>query len=57
MELRFPNYEYWGGGLNIKCGKILNYVVVGKLIWVLITHKEVLWVKWVDGIYLKMMNI
>ncbi|XP_059274715.1 uncharacterized protein LOC132029486 [Lycium ferocissimum] len=41
------------GGLNIRSCRKWNLALVGKLIWMLITNKEVLWVRWVHGIYMK----
>ncbi|XP_070026638.1 uncharacterized protein [Nicotiana sylvestris] len=41
------------GGLNIKGCKPWNVASVGKLLWQLVTNKEVLWVRWVHGVYMK----
>ncbi|XP_016470273.1 uncharacterized protein LOC107792565 [Nicotiana tabacum] len=41
------------GGLNIKGCRNWNIAVVGKLLWQLAIKKDVLWVKWVHGIYMK----
>lgn len=41
------------GGLNIKGCKLWNVAAVGKLLWQLVTNKEVLWVRWVHDIYMK----
>ncbi|XP_019264213.1 PREDICTED: uncharacterized protein LOC109241849 [Nicotiana attenuata] len=41
------------GELNIKGCKSWNIASVGKLLWQLVTNKEVLWVRWVHGVYMK----
>lgn len=41
------------GGLNIKGSKLWNVTSVGKLLWQLIVKKDVLWFKWVHGVYMK----
>ncbi|OIS96144.1 putative ribonuclease h protein [Nicotiana attenuata] len=41
------------GGQNIKNYKLWNIASVGKLIWLLINKKEVLWVKWIHDIYMR----
>ncbi|XP_059301838.1 uncharacterized protein LOC132053750 [Lycium ferocissimum] len=41
------------GGLNIKSSKKWNLAFVGKVIWLLVNNKELLWVKWIYGIYMK----
>ncbi|PHT87384.1 putative polygalacturonase [Capsicum annuum] len=41
------------GGLNIRSYKNWNLATVGKLIWMLVTNKECLWVRWIHGIYMK----
>lgn len=40
------------GGLNIKNCKLWNIASIGKLVWLLIKKKGLLWVKWVHGIYM-----
>ncbi|XP_060216398.1 uncharacterized protein LOC132643887 [Lycium barbarum] len=40
-------------GLNVKSSKKWNLTSVGKLIFLLITNKEKLWVKWIHGIYMQ----
>lgn len=46
------------GGLNIKGCKNWNIASVGKLLWQLVTNKEVLRVRWVHSVYMKScMNI
>ncbi|XP_060216727.1 uncharacterized protein LOC132644165 [Lycium barbarum] len=40
------------GGLNIKGCKIWNMAAVGKLIWHIMEKKDILWVKWVQGVYM-----
>ncbi|KAL3361727.1 hypothetical protein AABB24_014546, partial [Solanum stoloniferum] len=41
------------GGLSIKSSKQWNTASVGKLIWQLSRKKDILWLKWVHGIYMK----
>ncbi|KAL3335812.1 hypothetical protein AABB24_031839 [Solanum stoloniferum] len=41
------------GGLNIRSCKSWNIASVGKLLWQLATKQDLLWVKWVHGIYIK----
>lgn len=41
------------GGLNIKGCCNWNIASVGKLLWQLARKKDILWVKWVNGIYMK----
>ncbi|XP_059302055.1 uncharacterized protein LOC132053985 [Lycium ferocissimum] len=41
------------GGLNIKRCNNWNIASVGKLLWQLAGKKDILWVKWVNGIYMK----
>ncbi|XP_060217033.1 uncharacterized protein LOC132644456 [Lycium barbarum] len=41
------------GGLNIRSCRKWNMASVGKLVWLLVTDNEALWVKWVHGIYMK----
>lgn len=38
------------GGLNIKGCKLWNIAMVGKLIWLIMEKKNILWVKWVNEI-------
>ncbi|XP_059315810.1 uncharacterized protein LOC132066523 [Lycium ferocissimum] len=40
------------GGLNIKCCKVWNMASMGKLIWWLMERPNILWVKWIHGIYM-----
>ncbi|XP_060212170.1 uncharacterized protein LOC132639766 [Lycium barbarum] len=40
------------GGLNIKGCKIWNMAAVGKLIWHIMEKKDIMWVKWVQGVYM-----
>lgn len=40
-------------GLNVKGIINWNIASVGKLLWQLIKYKEALWVKWVNGVYMK----
>lgn len=41
------------GGLNIKSCRKWNIAYVGKLPWQVAVKKDVLWVKWVNDVYLK----
>lgn len=41
------------GGLNIKSNRCCNVASVGKLLWQLTLKKDVLWVKWVNGFYMR----
>ncbi|XP_060210228.1 uncharacterized protein LOC132637097 [Lycium barbarum] len=41
------------GGINIKGCSKWNIASVGKLLWQVASKKDILWVKWVNGIYLK----
>lgn len=40
------------GGLNVKGFKASNIASVGKLIWLIMKKKDILWVKWVSGVYM-----
>lgn len=40
------------GGLNIKRCTYWNIASVGKLIWMLMEKDDILWVKWVNGVYM-----
>ncbi|XP_062089596.1 uncharacterized protein LOC133796130 [Humulus lupulus] len=41
------------GGLGFKEGSIWNKVLLAKYLWALSSKQDVLWVKWIDGVYLK----
>ncbi|KAH0721233.1 hypothetical protein KY290_006150 [Solanum tuberosum] len=41
------------GGLNIKGSKLWNMASVGRLLWQLAVKEDVLWIKWVFGVYMK----
>ncbi|XP_062088962.1 uncharacterized protein LOC133795529 [Humulus lupulus] len=41
------------GGLGFKEGSVWKKIILAKFIWALSTKQDVLWVKWIDGIYLK----
>ncbi|XP_062080864.1 uncharacterized protein LOC133785659 [Humulus lupulus] len=41
------------GGLGFKEGSNWNKVLLAKFIWALSSKQDVLWVKWIDAIYLK----
>ncbi|XP_062089139.1 uncharacterized protein LOC133795698 [Humulus lupulus] len=41
------------GGLGFMEGSVWNKILMAKFIWALSTKQDVLWVKWIDGIYLK----
>ncbi|KAG5570595.1 hypothetical protein H5410_060361 [Solanum commersonii] len=40
------------GGLNIKGCKLWNMIALGKLIWQLMEKSDILWVKWVNELYM-----
>ncbi|XP_062080858.1 uncharacterized protein LOC133785653 [Humulus lupulus] len=40
-------------GLGFMEGAVWNKVLMAKFIWALSTKQDMLWVKWIDGIYLK----
>lgn len=40
-------------GFNIKSCREWNIASVGKLLWQLADKQDMLWVKWVNGIYMK----
>ncbi|KAH0765213.1 hypothetical protein KY285_001084 [Solanum tuberosum] len=41
------------GGFNIKGSKLWNMAFVGRLLWQLAVKEDVLWFKWVHGVYMK----
>nr|XP_016460273.1 PREDICTED: uncharacterized protein LOC107783765 [Nicotiana tabacum] len=44
------------GGLNIKSSRRWNMTFVGRLVWQLALKKDVLWLKWVNGLYMRNQN-
>ncbi|XP_020272207.1 uncharacterized protein LOC109847386 [Asparagus officinalis] len=45
------------GGLGVLCAKARNYVAAMKLLWMIHLKKDLSWIKWVHGIYLRQFNI
>ncbi|XP_062103945.1 uncharacterized protein LOC133815075 [Humulus lupulus] len=45
------------GGLGFRDGAIWNCSVLAKYIWAISTNPDLLWVKWINSIYLKGVNI
>ncbi|XP_062094172.1 uncharacterized protein LOC133800235 [Humulus lupulus] len=41
------------GGLGLKNGQIWNYAILAKYIWAISEKHDLLWVKWINSIYLK----
>ncbi|XP_062104256.1 uncharacterized protein LOC133815430 [Humulus lupulus] len=41
------------GGIGFKEGAKWNMVLLAKYIWVVSTKQDILWVKWIDAVYLK----
>lgn len=41
------------GGLNVKNCRLWNLASIGKLLWLLVRKKDMLWVKWVHGVYMR----
>ncbi|XP_062100247.1 uncharacterized protein LOC133806135 [Humulus lupulus] len=41
------------GGLGFKHGVTWNTVLLAKFVWVVSSKQDILWVKWIDSIYLK----
>ncbi|XP_074289243.1 uncharacterized protein LOC141614396 [Silene latifolia] len=41
------------GGLGLKCAIQWNKAAVGKLVWWLASKPDLLWVRWVNGVYIK----
>ncbi|XP_074313632.1 uncharacterized protein LOC141648816 [Silene latifolia] len=41
------------GGLGVIDSRIWNIAAVGKLVWWIASKKDLLWIKWIDKIYLK----
>ncbi|XP_062085573.1 uncharacterized protein LOC133791669 [Humulus lupulus] len=44
------------GGLKFRNGLIWNYAILAKYIWVISEKHDMLWVKWINSIYLKGSN-
>ncbi|XP_074278607.1 uncharacterized protein LOC141602200 [Silene latifolia] len=41
------------GGLGVLDSRVWNIAAVGKLVWWIVAKKDILWIKWIDKIYLK----
>ncbi|XP_074306149.1 uncharacterized protein LOC141641383 [Silene latifolia] len=41
------------GGLGLIDNKLWNLAVIGKLAWWILMKKDLLWIRWIDSIYLK----
>ncbi|XP_074315218.1 uncharacterized protein LOC141651402 [Silene latifolia] len=41
------------GGVGLVDSQIWNTAAIGKLVWWILSKKDLLWIKWIDNIYLK----
>lgn len=45
------------GGLNIINLEVWNKAAIGKLLWSLNQHKDIIWIRWVHGYYIKQQDV